>query len=65
MRCTVAQDDDHRSQARRLKAALYRVLAVHAEIVERPRRWAWVALAVRRAEGDETWVDTSVGPSKR
>jgi len=57
-RCEGTLDDE--GDPKELKAALYRLLAVHAEIVERPCRWAWVTLAVLR--GDEpAWTSGAVG----
>jgi patatin-related protein len=55
-----ATTDGERDAANRMKAALYRILAVHTELVERPRRLGWVVLAVRRREPSEVWLDRAL-----
>jgi patatin-related protein len=55
-----AATEAQRDGANRLKAALYRVLAVHTELVDRPRRLGWVVLAVQRNDPGETWVDDAL-----
>lgn len=60
-----AADESGRTAAGEIKRELYRVVTLHAELIERPRRLGWVVLAVTRGQGRAQWEAESLEALER